>query len=122
MPVPSTRFLSHAVKTALVLLMDEGEAILSGNFWRAPSGRRIVFRTVENMFSRSLVVIIYPHRPVKGHKKVTDDTRAKHSVRLTEIGTFLARGIKVEWNDNPGALTADDWEISPLVYESEAVS
>ena len=117
-PASKFRSLSRPVKLALVILDEETELTESGHFWRAPSGKRIVYQTVEAMFERGLVIVVYPGPRRRAHRKVkvNEQTRAKFSIRLTEVGSFLARGLKTNWDINAPHLCGDQFEDATLVY------
>lgn len=117
-PDAKLRSLSRPVRLALALLDEENELTESGNFWRAPSGKRIVYQTVETMFERGLVIVVYPGPRRRAHRKikVNEQTRAKFVLRLTEVGSFLARGLRTHWDMNAPHLSADEFEDATLVY------
>lgn len=105
--------LTGPIKEALADLGDAGEAIHFGAIWKTQRGAELRFQTIEAMFARGLVMIVYPDRATRRpHRKVSDLTRARHVVRLTETGALLAQAIKLQM--------ADNFEDSPHVYANDA--
>lgn len=79
------RDLPSRLKCALVILLEDGEAIKQTSYWAGSSGRKVNLSTIVALYDRYLIKIVTESR----HRK-------RQTARLTDVGDYAAKEIQRE--------------------------
>lgn len=99
--------LTDSIKRALVIILEDGEVTKVTHGWRGSSGRSIFTRTVFALYERYLVKIV-----VENHH------RRRQMAKLTDVGEYAARMIKLDLEAGAGRKLPISLEGSLMVTGS----